>query len=83
MQAVTPVDVHVDQQWSHQPTTKMPHRTVRPGLRMRTRVVNKVKPKKTKASVIPSVLLPKQIVTPRTIVIPVRSRSSSPDRGPW
>jgi len=83
MQSVAPVDVHIDENWSNNVNTKTPHRTIRPGLRMRTRVANKTKPKKPKPSAIPSVLLPKQIVTPRTIVVPVRSRSSSPDRGPW
>ena len=87
MQAIAPVDVHVEKDYRNglveRPETKSTQRSVRPGPRMRTRVLNKTKPKKSKTSVTPSTAaIPKQVVIPK-LILPVRSRSSSPDRGPW
>ena len=84
MQAIVPVDIHVESQWpvshsSKAKTAKKPNDANRSGLRMRTRVLHKTKPSQTKSS-LPQI--PKQVVIPKTL-IPVRSRSSSPDRGPW
>jgi hypothetical protein len=79
MQAVTPVDVHIENEWREgsnvQKNTRTSSRKDRQAPRMRTRVSNKTKTKK-------SSLIPKQVVVPK-LVSPIRSRSSSPNRGPW
>ena len=80
MQAIlpVPVDIHVESQWpvSHSSKAKTANRS---GLRMRTRVLHKTKASPATFS-LPQI--PKQVVIPTTL-LPVRSRSSSPDRGPW
>jgi hypothetical protein len=90
MQAITPIDVHVENEWRDDSTeglyakknTKTSTRGNRQGSRMRTRVVNKTKTKKTQPSSSPLSHIPKQVVIPK-LVLPGRSRSPSPSRGPW
>jgi hypothetical protein len=83
MQAVTPVDVHVENDWREganvKQNTKISSRKDRQASRMRTRVLNKTKTKKINVSSSP---IPKQVVIPK-LVPPIRSRSPSPNRGPW
>jgi hypothetical protein len=85
MQAITPVDVHVENEWrdglDNKKNVKISNRTGRQTTRMRTQVVDKTKTKNTKAILSPS-HIPKQVVVPK-LILPVRSRSSSPNRGPW
>jgi hypothetical protein len=86
MQAINPVDVHIENEWREQSnvkrTIKTPVNISRNAPRMRTQIVSKTKPKKTKASVSSSSHIPKQVVIPK-LVLPARSRSSSPNREPW
>ncbi|CAF0777109.1 unnamed protein product [Adineta steineri] len=86
MQAINPVDVHVEKEWrvgsAVKKNVKTSSNTNRTAPRMRTQVVNKTKPKKTKPIVSPSPKIPKQVVVPK-LVLPVRSSSSSPNREPW
>jgi hypothetical protein len=87
MQAVTPVDVHVENEWHQGLDAKKNTRTSsykdRQAPRMHTRVLNKTKTKKTEISLSPASNIPKQTVFPK-LVTTVRSRSSSPpNRGPW
>ena len=83
MQAVTPVDIHVENDWHNRLESKANRKTLprqdRQAPRMRTRVSNKTKPKKT---VLLSTRIPKQVVTPK-VVPQTRSRTPSPNRGPW
>ena len=75
MQTITPVDVHVENGWHDGRTrgsfvkksTTIPNRGGRQAPRMRTCVISKTKTSKTK---------PQQ-------VLPVRSRTPSPNREPW
>ncbi|CAF1244257.1 unnamed protein product [Adineta steineri] len=86
MQAINPVDVHVEKEWrvgsAVKKNVKTSSNTNRTAPRMRTQVVSKTKPKKTKPIVSPSPKIPKQVVVPK-LVLPVRSSSSSPNREPW
>ncbi len=82
MQAINPVDVHIENEWRERSNIKRTIKTPVNAPRMRTQVVRKTKPKKTKASVSSSSHIPKQVVIPK-LVLPVRSRSSSPTREPW
>ncbi|CAF3790687.1 unnamed protein product [Rotaria sordida] len=85
MQTVTPVDVHVENKWHDnchnglyiKKNTSTVNRGGRQATRMRTCVTNK-----TKTSKIKSCHIPQQIVQPKQ-VLPVRSRSPSPNREPW
>lgn len=83
MQAVTPVDIHVDKDWQGRLESKENIRTFnrkdRQATRMRTRVLNKSKPKKFAPS---SVKIPKQAVVPK-LVPQSPPRTPSPNRGPW
>ncbi len=84
MQAVTPVDVHVEKDWREGSDVKkntkiLINRKDQQTSRIRTRVLNKTKTKKTDVS---SSNIPKQVVMPK-LVPPIRSRSPSPNRGPW
>ena len=83
MQAVTPVDIHVDKDWHRGSELKgniRPfNRKDRQATRMRTRVLNKTKPKKSTPS---SVQIPKQVVMPK-LVPQSPPRTPSPNRGPW
>jgi hypothetical protein len=86
MQAVTPVDVHVENEWRTGSNAKKNIRTSsrkdRQAPRMRTRVLNKTKTKKTDVSLSSLYHLPKQVVIPK-LVLPVHSQSSSSNRGSW
>jgi hypothetical protein len=87
MQTITPVDVHVENQWRDsrpqglyvkKGTTVGNRANGRQGPRMRTCVTNKTKISKSKSS-----QLPQPIVQAKPIV-PARSRSPSPPtREPW
>jgi hypothetical protein len=91
MQTITPVDVHVENQWRDsrpqglyvKKGTNTGNRTTTPtngrqGSRIRTCVTNKTKITKSK-----SAQLPPPIVQVKTVV-PTRSRSPSPPtRDPW
>lgn len=81
MQAIAPVDVHVERDWQKPITYTKASQNTRPTgvLRMRTRVLNKPKPKKGKT---PNPSVPKKVVIPK-LNVTNRSRSSSPERGPW
>ncbi|CAF1360367.1 unnamed protein product [Rotaria magnacalcarata] len=85
MHAVTPVNVHVEGDWHGsrhggsyvKKSTTPVNRGERQSARMRTCVTNKTKTLKTKPSQIPQpVVQPKQVV-------PVSSRSPSPNRDRW
>jgi hypothetical protein len=84
MQAITPVDVHVENDWreglNNKRNVKTSNRGGRQTTRMRTHVIDKTRTKKTK--VLLSTHIPKQVVVPK-LVLPGRSRSPSPNRGPW
>jgi len=86
MQAVAPVDVHVENEWHDGSDIKKDIKTsIRKdpqAARMRTRVLNQTKTRKTGVSLSPSSRIPKQVVVPK-LVLPARSKSSSPNRGPW
>ncbi|CAF4012931.1 unnamed protein product [Rotaria sp. Silwood2] len=86
MQAITPVDVHIENERrdgsNTQKYTKVSTRRGRQVPRMHTRVMNKTKTKKTKTILSPSSHIPKRVVIPK-LVVPVRSQSSSPNREPW
>ncbi|UJR22841.1 hypothetical protein I4U23_025871 [Adineta vaga] len=86
MQAINPVDIHVENEWrdgkNMKKTTKNSTLVNRTTPRMRTQVVSKTKTKKTNISSSPTPKIPKQVVTPR-LVLPTRSPNSSPNRGPW
>ena len=86
MQAVTPVDVHIENEWHKKldprKTIKISIHRDRQTPRMPTRTINKIKTKKTRASVLVPTHVPKQAVIPK-LVSKVRSPSSSPNRGPW
>ncbi|CAF0722614.1 unnamed protein product [Rotaria sp. Silwood1] len=85
MQAVTPIDVHVENEWHDsrhngsyvKKSTSTVNRGGRQAIRMRTCVTNKTRPSKTK-----SLHIPQQVVQPKQ-VLPARSRSPSPNREPW
>lgn len=83
MQAVTPVNVHVENEWREgvdvKKNTKISNRKDQQAPRIRTRVLNKTKTKKPEIS---SSNIPKQVVFPK-LISPVQSRSSTPKRGPW
>lgn len=86
MQAIPPVDVHIENELHKGSNVKKDTKpsTVRDrrAPRMRTRVINNSKTIKTKNTFSPVSRIPKQVVVPK-LVTPVRSRSSSPYRGPW
>ncbi|CAF0786144.1 unnamed protein product [Adineta ricciae] len=86
MQAINPVDVHVESELREgkvvKKTTKSSSNVHRTTPRMRTQVVNKTRTKKTNGTSTSLPLLPKQVVTPK-LVLPARSPNSSPNRGPW
>ncbi|CAF4308220.1 unnamed protein product [Rotaria sp. Silwood2] len=85
MQAVTPVDVHVENEWHDsrhngsyvKKSTSTVNRGGRQATRMRTCVTNKTKSSKTK-----SFHIPQQVVQTKQ-VLSVSSRSPSPTREPW
>lgn len=81
MQGITPVDVHVENDWRKGTNVKQKTKiSSRKASRMRTRVLNKTKTKKIDGGSLSPI--PKQVVMPK-LVPPVRSRSASPNRGPW
>lgn len=87
MQAVTPVDVYVEndrvQDSNLSKDTKISNRRGPQAPRMRTRVLKNTKPIKTKPQQSSSSNIPKQLVIPK-ITVSNRSRSSSPpNREPW
>jgi hypothetical protein len=85
MQTITPVNVHVENEWRNgcnsgsyvKKNTIIANRGGRQPSRLRTCVANKTKTSKTKSTPIPQ-----QVVHPKP-VLPVRSRSPSPNRDPW
>jgi hypothetical protein len=85
MQTITPVDVHIENEWrdgrisgSHvKRSTTTANREERQGSRMRTCVTNKTKPKKAK-----SCNIPQQVIRLKQ-ALPSRSRTPSPNREPW
>ena len=86
MQAINPVDVHVESDLREgkvvKKTTKNSSNAHRTTPRMRTQVVNKTRTKKKDGASTSLPLLPKQVVTPK-LVLPARSPNSSPNQGPW
>jgi hypothetical protein len=86
MQTITPVDVHIENEWRDGRTsgsyvkksTTITNRGGRQAPRMRTCVTSKTKTNKTKFS-----HFPQQVVQSKQVV-PARSRSPSPpNREPW
>jgi hypothetical protein len=85
MQTITPVNVHIESEWRGGCTDGSyirkkitpANRGGRQAPRMRTCVTSKTKPSKTKSS-----NMPQQVTQPKQ-VLPVRSRSPSPNREPW
>ena len=85
MQTITPVGIHIENEWSYGSNSrshvKKDRTTVNRGgrqaARMRTCVASKLKSSKTKNSHIPQ-----QVVQTKQ-VLPVHSRSPSPNREPW
>lgn len=85
MQTITPVDIHVENEWRDgynsgsyvKKSTTTANRVGRQAPRMRTCVISKAKTNKTISSHVP------QEITQSKQVLPVRSRSSSPNREPW
>ncbi|CAF0778111.1 unnamed protein product [Adineta ricciae] len=85
MQTITPVDLHIDNDWRDggmngsavRKSSSATNRGGRQALRMRTCVMSKVKPNKTKSAQMTSE------VTQSKSNLPVRSRSPSPTREPW
>ena len=85
MQTITPVDLHIDNDWrdggmngsTSRKSSSATNRGGRQALRMRTCVMSKVKPNKTKSAQVTSE------VTQSKSTIPVCSRSPSPTREPW
>ncbi|CAF3830468.1 unnamed protein product [Rotaria sp. Silwood1] len=86
MQAITPVDIHIENERQDgsniEKYTKTSTRRGRQIPRMHTRVTNKTKTKKIKTILSPSSHIPKQIVIPK-LVLPRHSQSSSLNREPW
>ncbi|CAF4999618.1 unnamed protein product, partial [Rotaria sp. Silwood1] len=86
MQAITPVDIHIENERQDgsniEKYTKTSTRRGRQIPRMHTRVTNKTKTKKIKTILSPSSHIPKQIVIPK-LVLSKRSQSSSLNREPW
>ena len=81
MQAITPVDVHIENDWRQGINVKQNTKiSSQNASRMRTKVLNKPKTKKIESA--GSSPIPKQVVMPK-VVPRVRSRSTSPNRGPW
>jgi hypothetical protein len=85
MQTITPVDVHIENEWRDGRTsgsytkksTTTANRGGRQAPRMRTCVTSKTRINKTKSG-----HNPQQVVQPKQ-ALPVRSRSPSPNREPW
>lgn len=81
MQAITPVNVHVENEYREgingKKNTKILNNKNRQKPQIRTRVINK-----TKKNELLSYNIPKQVVFPK-LISPIPSRSSSPNRGPW
>jgi hypothetical protein len=85
MQTIAPINVHIESEWrdsrpngpSVRKSTSTANRGGRQAPRMRTCVTSKTKTNKTK-----SPHLPQQVIQPKQ-VLPVRSRSPSPNREPW
>ena len=86
MQAITPVNIRVENDWRNginiKNNLKTSTRKDRQTSRIRTKIVNKPKIKKKEVSLSPKSRIPKQVVNAK-IISPVQSRSSSPNRGPW
>lgn len=86
MQTITPVDIHIENEWRDsrsnssfvkKPTTNSTTRNGRTAPRMRACVTNKTKPTRPK-----SAHLPQQTVQAKPVP-PARSRTPSPNREPW
>ena len=85
MQTITPVDIHIENEWRDgcitgsyvRKSTTTANRGGHQAPRMRTCVISKAKTNRTKSLHIP------QEITQSRQVLPVRSRSPSPNREPW